>query len=230
MTDNLERALEERLLARSQVSSRDVEALRLFARTLPTRPSFWRRPAFQWALSAAAVVLAAVIALPLLFRAPGFGTNPTSQPTAAPTQPAETPTPSPRTTSVPSAGVGAIPLLTGSGSAVIVRIDDPNGLVTGAEAEQAEATMSFRWFDSSVEQVSPTSIRLRWVGYPISEEVELQVSMLSAGVTGTAGKLALHLVQQAPLPQTDAEGEDRILVRTLAAPIDADAVEVTFSR
>src|SRR5919112_818964 len=95
MNDNFERAVQERLVARSQVSPRDVEALRLFARTLPARRSFWRRPAFQWALSAAAVVLAAVIALPLLFRAPGFGTNPTPQPTAVPTQPVPSPTGTP---------------------------------------------------------------------------------------------------------------------------------------
>ena len=37
MTDQFDPVLQERLLARSQVSPRDVEALRLFARTLPAK-------------------------------------------------------------------------------------------------------------------------------------------------------------------------------------------------
>jgi hypothetical protein len=233
MTDNFERALEERLLARSQVSPRDVEALRLFARTLPARRSFWQRPTFAWALSAAAVVLAAVVALPVLFRAPGFGGEPTPAPTStpAPTQPGSTPMASPEGPApTPDIALGPIRLATASGSIVNVSINDPNGLVTGAVAEQAQATMSVRWFDSIVEAAGPNDIRVTWVGYPIDEEVELQVEMLSAGVTGSAGKLSLHFVQKAPPAQSDAEGEDRILVLTLAASINPENVEVTFSR
>ena len=233
MTDNLERALQERLLARSEVSSRDVEALRLFARTMPARRSLWRRPAFQWAASAAAVVLAAVIALPLLFRAPGVGTNPSPSPaTPAPTQPGATPSAEPSVPApTPQLPGSVVRLLVGSGSAVDVVIDDPNGLIEAAFAEQADRTMSVRWFDSIVEQgPSTSSIRVLWVGYPIDETVRLQVSTSSAGVTGSAGHLVLHFDQKAPPAQSDAEGEDRVLVLQLAAPIDPANVEVTFSR
>src|SRR5215218_3013874 len=131
MTDNLERALEERLLARSQVSPRDVEALRLFARTLPARRSFWQRPAFQWAMSAAAVALVAVLVLPLAFRMPGFGTATPSPSAPVTPEPSVVVTPGPTVpgTPVPSLGLGAIQLLTGSGSAVAVVIADPDELV-----------------------------------------------------------------------------------------------------
>src|SRR5215210_4683374 len=90
MTDHFERALQERLLARSQVSPRDVEALRLFARTLPAQRSFWSRPLVRFALSAAAVLVAAVVALPVILNnIPGPGATPS--PTApAPTNPAAT--------------------------------------------------------------------------------------------------------------------------------------------
>ena len=233
MTDNLERALQERLLARSEVSSRDVEALRLFARTVPARRSLWRRPAFRWAASAAAVVLAAVIALPLLFRSPGIGTSPSPSPaTPAPTQPGATPSAEPSVPApTPELPGNVVRLLVGSGSVVDVVIDDPNGLIEAASAEQAEPTMSVRWFDSVVEQGrSASSIRVLWVGYPIDETVRLEVSTLSAGVTGSAGHLALHFVQKAPPAQSDAEGEDRVLILQLAAPIDPANVEVTFSR
>lgn len=230
MTDSFERALQERLLARSQVSPRDVEALRLFARTLPARRSFWRGPAFAWGLSAAAVVLAAAVVVPpLLDRVPGFGGDPSPVPTvpATPEPTAPEPTTGPRpsapvNTPVPSVGFGSIPLLTGSGSNVTVEIDDPRGLVTGAEAEQAEATMSFRWFDSSVEAAGENAIRVTWVGYPRDEDVVLEVSR-------DGGKLVLHFIQDAPPPQSDGLGEDRILVLELSSPIDPSDVEVTFT-
>ena len=223
MTDNFERALQERLLARSQVSPRDVEALRLFARTLPARRSFWRRPAFQWALSAAAVVLAAVVTLPILFRVPGFGTTPSPQPTAVPSQPAPSPPASPTAAGpTPPAGIGSIRLATGSGSTVNVSIDDPDELLTGAAAEPAQATMSVRWFDSIVEAVGPSSIRVTWVGFARDEEVQLDVSR------DADGTLVLHFVQQAPPPASDGEGEDRVMVLELSEPTDPSDVEVTF--
>jgi hypothetical protein len=227
MTDNFERALQARLLARSQVSPRDVEALRLFARTLPARRSFWRRPAMQFAFSAAAIVLAAVVALPLLFDAPGFGgETPAPSPTPAPTAPEPTlgPAPTPPTsTPVPSVGLGPIRLDVSSGSEVNVTIDDPDGLLTGAVGERAGSGMSFRWLLSSVEAAGPEAIRVTWVGYPRDEEVRLEVS------ESASGGLVLHFVQDAPIPNTDGEGEDRVMVLYLSEPIDPSDVEVTFT-
>jgi hypothetical protein len=222
MTDNFERALQERLLARSQVSARDVEALRLFARTIPARRSLWQRPALRWAMSAAAIVIAAVIALPLLNRIPGVGTESPAPSSPAPTSPAASPS-TPIATPVPSVGVGAIRLLTASGSAVDVVISDPDALVTDAAAAQAEATMSVRWFESIVEPVGPSSIMVKWVGFPEDETVRLEVSR-----TDSDG-LLLHFVQDGPPPDSDGVGEDRILVLDLGEPVDPNDVEVTFS-
>jgi hypothetical protein len=125
---------------------------------------------------------------------------------------------------VPTAplGLGVVRLATGSGSAVSVSIDDPDELLTGATAEQAQATMSVRWFDSIVEPVGPSSIRVTWVGFPHDEEVQLDVSR------DADGTLVLHFVQQAPPPASDGEGEDRVMVLDLSEPTDARDVEVTF--
>lgn len=64
--------------------------------------------------------------------------------------------------------------------------------------------------------------RVTWVGYPRDEEVRLQVSR------GESGGLLLHFIQDAPLPNTDGEGEDRVMVIELAERIDANDIEVTF--
>ena len=227
MTDSLEFALEERLLARSQVSPREVDALRVFARTLPARRPFWRGPAMQWALGAAAVVLAAVVALPLLFQVPGFGGDPTppATPTPAPTQPAPTPTVEPSVPApTPDIALGPIRLAVVSGSVVNVDIDDPDGIVTGAVAEQANPGMSFAWNNSKVEDLGDGRYRITWVGYPRDEEVRLEVSETESG------GVLLHFAQAAPLPNTDGEGEDRVMVIELAQAIDANDIEVTFER
>jgi hypothetical protein len=221
MTDSLEYALEERLLARSQVSPREVDALRVFARTLPARRPFWRGPAMQWALSAAAVVLAAVVALPILFQLPGAGGETPVPATPTPSQPAVTPT-APPSAPAPTPDTAIIRLLTASGSDVSVTVDDPDDLLVGWAPEQAEATMSVKWLDSIVEQVGPSSIRVTWVGFPRDEEVQLDVSKDSDGT------LVLHFVQDAPPPFSDGEGEDRVMVLELAEPIDKDDVELTF--
>lgn len=229
MTDHFERALQERLLARSQVSPRDVDALRVFARSLPARRSLWQRPAFQWALSAAAVVLAAVVVLPpLLGQVPGFG-GPTEPPaTPTPTEPAPRPSlpaspdPSPAGTPLPSIEIGTIRLITGSGSAVDVVIDDPADLVTGAEAVQGQATMNVRWFESMVEIVGTQRVQVTWAGFPRDETVQLEVSQ------DESGTLVLHFIQDGPPLNSDGEGEDRILTLELAESVDPADVEVTF--
>src|SRR5690349_18686563 len=98
MTDNFERALQERLQARSQVSPPDVEALRRFTRTLPARRGSWRtlwqRPTTQWAFSAAAVLVFAVVLIPLLSRGLGFGVA-SPAPSPSPSSPPIGPAPSP---------------------------------------------------------------------------------------------------------------------------------------
>jgi hypothetical protein len=177
------------------------------------------------ALSAAAVVLAVVIVLPMLFRIPGFGTDTPTPSTPTPTQPAVvlpttgTSEPAP-TTQVDRA---IVRLAVGSGSVVDVVIDDPDGLIDGGVAEQGDQTMSVRWFDSIVEEgPNPGTIRVLWVGFPRDEDVTLKVSQKPTGT------LTLHFIQAGPPLNSDGEGEDRVLVLTPEEPIDPSDVEVTF--
>lgn len=103
-----------------------------------------------------------------------------------------------------------------------VVIDDPAGVLAGAVAEQAEPTMSVRWFNSIVEDAGfGNAIRVTWVGFPRDETVRLEISRTRAD------GLLLHFVQDGPPLNSDGVGEDRILVLDLAEPIDPADVEVT---
>ena len=103
-----------------------------------------------------------------------------------------------------------------------VDIDDPRRILTGAVAEQANPGMSFAWLNSSIDDLGDGRYRVTWVGYPRDEEVLLEVSETESG------GVLLHFIQAAPLPNTDGEGEDRVMVIELAEPIDASDIEVTF--
>ena len=226
MNDSLENALEQRLLARSQVSSRDVEALRLFARTLPARRRFWRGSAIQGALSAAAVVIAAAIVLPMLFRVPGVGTETPAPATASPvpTLPVETPVPTPVPTTAPPSATPrpTIPPLEVEGGGLDgLVIDNSDGLISGAGAGRG-GFMSMRWLESTVEQVSPTRIRVTWAAYPDESIVDVKVAQTPSG------GVAITVYERLPLPATDAEGEDRILLLEFDRPVDANDVEVSI--
>lgn len=227
MTDSLEYALEERLLARSQVSPREVDALRVFARSLPARRSFWRGPSLRWTLSAAAIVIAATVALPILLRPYSFGpgTPVPATPTLVPTQPAPSPTAAPSVPApTPNIALGPIRLAVVSGSVVNVNVDDPQRILTRAVAEQAGPGMSFAWNNSRVEDLGDGRYRITWVGYPRDEAVRLEVTETESG------GVLLHFIQAAPIPNTDGEGEDRVMVIELAQAIDANDIEVTFER
>ena len=225
MTDHFERALQERLLARSQVSPRDIDALRVFARSLPARRSLWQRPAFRalrlppwcsqqsWCCPLAGPACPVSVVRqsrrrrrrrPYRHRGRLVG-SPEASPTA-----------------LPSIEIGTIRLITGSGSAVDVVIDDPADLVTSAEAVQGQATMNVRWFESMVEIVGSQRVQVTWAGFPRDETVRLEVSQ------DESGTLVLHFIQDGPPLNSDGEGEDRILTLDLAESVDPADVEVTF--
>ena len=217
MTNNLERELRERLLARSHVSPRDVDALRVFARTVPARRLTWPRPALRWVLPAAAIALAIAVAVPLLVRIPGFGTTPTPTPPAA-TQPIV-----PEPTILATEGARHIRLQTGSGAAVYVTIHDPSHLLDAVGADQSDQTMSVRWFDSVVEDGgTPGTLRVSWAGFRMDEEVQLDVKQLGNG------RIELLIAQTAPPLQSDAEGEDRELLFDFAGQVEPNQVVVAF--
>jgi hypothetical protein len=226
MTDNFERALEERLLARSEVSSRDVEALRHFARTVPARRSirgFWQRPMLQLGLSAAAVALVAVITLPFLSRNWGFGVGSPTPATPTPSAPITTPAPTPivpQPTVAPPVVV-PFPTFAPGWTAMDVVLDDPDGAVTASSAAKHDGVMSIRWFESDVEQLKANSFRITYAAYPEEANVEVKVTYVSGG-------LHVEITQKSPPLNSDALGEDRVLMLELTKDLAAADVEVTF--
>ena len=209
MTDNMERALQERLLARSQVSPRDVEALRLFARTLPARRSFWQRPAFAWAGTAAAVALTAVLGMRLFAAVPGPGATPSGTPV---------PTSKPIVTPAPTSKPFSRPVV---GTPIELVVADPGRiLVDGGAARQDD--MQIRWFESTVAQLAPNAIRVRWTAY--ADQGPARVT-----ATESNGKVTLTITQKAPPAQSDAEGLDRVMVLYFAHDIDATDIVVEFA-
>ena len=227
MTDNLDRALRARLLARSQVSPRDVESLRAFARSLPARRPFWRRPMVQWALPAAALVFVVVVALPALVRGPWFGTaSPAATPTPTPasTRWLPTTTPEPPITPWPEPEFGPIELLTASGSRVPVVIHDPLGILVSVHAEQGGSEPSVGWREARIESVGPRAIRVTWIGFPQEDDVRIRVSF------GASVRIAIQVYQDTAKP--DGAGEDRVLVfefDDLVEPFTAEQASVGFA-
>jgi hypothetical protein len=236
MTDNFEAALREELRTRSQVSRRDVDALRAFALALPARRSLARRRAFEWALSAAALALVAAVAAPLLSRNGGPGglgatASPSALPTIgpAPSEPAETPvealpagpTPAPGATERPI--VSSLRLAVGSGSIVTVDMSDPQRLLLRAIPEKAEAAATVPWLHAVVTDAGDNGLRIRWIGSRRDETLQLDVT------GNAAGKLLLHFTQSGPPENSDDIGEDRVLVVYPAERFSPANVEVTFT-
>jgi hypothetical protein len=58
-----------------------------------------------------------------------------------------------------------------------------------------------------------------WVGLPGDDVVDL-------GINGAAGAYVLTLVQAGPVANSDAMGEDRVLILTFDAPVSAADVSV----
>ncbi len=138
-------------------------------------------------------------------------------PVASPSvAPAKTPTPTPTPTpSVP----GSVDLDNASGHDVSILIHDQVGVLVDAESGKPGDGMSVRWHDSIVENVDAASIRVTWVGLPGDDVADL-------GISGEAGAYVLTIVQPGPYANTDAMGEDRVLILTFDAPVSADDVSV----
>ena len=146
---------------------------------------------------------------------------PVASPSPAPATPAPTVTPSKApspTPSVPSVP-GSVDLENTSGHDVSILIHDQVGDLVGAESGKPGDGMSVRWHDSIVENVDARSIRVTWVGLPGNDVVDL-------GISGEAGAYVLTIVQPGPYANTDAMGEDRVLILTFDAPVSADDVSV----
>ena len=144
----------------------------------------------------------------------------TAAPPVASPSVAPSPTPTPRPTPTPPPSVpGSVDLDNASGHDVSILIHDQVGVLVGAESGKPGDGMSVRWHDSIVEKVDVESIRVTWVGLPGDDVADL-------GISGEAGAYVLTIVQPGPYANTDAMGEDRVLILTFDAPVSADDVAV----
>ena len=146
---------------------------------------------------------------------------PSAVPSAAPSTPTPTPTVAP--SNAPSASPQSVPasvdLDNATGHDVSILIHDQTGDVVDAISGTPGDGMSVRWHSAIVKNVDATSIRVTWVGLPGDDVSDL-------GISGAAGAYVLTVVQPGPVPQSDAMGEDRILILTFDAPVSAADVSV----
>ena len=180
----------------------------------------------------AGVALAAVVAFAAMGggKGPGRGNGGVAAPPATerPSAPAEptpaeptpvAPTPSPNPT---DDGSDAMPIRvdieTVAGGDVYVDIVDETGLLVGAKSGTPAEGQSVGQYELEVENLDATTLKLKWVDYPIENALALYISEHDGG-------LRLLLIQPAPTGPTDSIALDRELILSFSQPISADDVE-----
>ena len=139
--------------------------------------------------------------------------RPSTAPSAAPSaRPSVAP-------SAPISGDTKVILENATNHDVSIQIHDETGDVVKAASGKPGDGMSIRWHKAIVKNVDARTISVTWAGLPQDELADL-------GVNSAGDKYELVLVQAGPYPQTDAMGEDRILILTFEAPVSADDVSV----
>jgi hypothetical protein len=108
------------------------------------------------------------------------------------------------------------------GHDVSVVVTDRSGSLVGAASGNAGDGMSVRWGDAIVRNVDPNTIEVTWAGFPRDETVGLVVEARGDGVL-------LRIGQDAPYPNSDAMGADRVMVFTFADRVAAGQVVVEFT-
>jgi hypothetical protein len=185
-------------------------------------------PGVAVALGAIAVVAIAFVALVSRPAAPaGSGSSPSAPPVVAtpkPSAPGAPATPAPTSPAKPSPSAApavpsAIDLESASGHKVRLSIEDPFDRLVAVASGHPGDGMSVRWYDSIVKQVGANAVEITWVAFPDDLAPGL-------GVLDLDGELSVAIVQRAPYPNTDALGEDRVVVVTFDRPVDAKTLDV----
>jgi hypothetical protein len=167
-------------------------------------------------IAIAGIVAALLVSRPIVAapRPSASPAAPAPTPTAIPTaKPVATPTPTP--TSDPTSSLLTVELENLTDHDVKVQIQDPNGILAGARSGQPGDGMSVRWHDALIQQVDANTVAFTFVGLPQDEVADLVVDAIGGD------KVVLRLVQTGPVPNSDAMGEDRILILTFREPVDA---------
>jgi hypothetical protein len=149
--------------------------------------------------------------------------GPTGVPPTGVAQP--TPAASPLTPATPQPdGVdgAVIPLDVFLPHDVRLAISDPEGLIEQASSGQAADGMSVGWAEAIVRNAGPRTLEVVWTGIPRDELVTLVAR-------SDGDRVLLRFGQEAPPPNSDAMGADRIVVLTFAEPIDAADVVTDFT-
>jgi hypothetical protein len=141
------------------------------------------------------------------------GATPSGSPTATPAPPA-TPAPTPVSIYDFADNTKLVKLDIATNHDVFVIVEDETGSVVDARTGHAAEGMSVGWHDIKVENVGPSTLRLTWVGFAVSDKLVLKVGELD-------GKVELTLVQADPAGDVDATGHDRVLDIEFGSPINA---------
>jgi hypothetical protein len=182
-------------------------------------------PPVAVALGAIAVVGVAFAILVSRPAAPAAGgASPSATPSVsapAPSRSPETPKPSAPAspTAEPSKVPSSIELESTSGHQVRADVIDQIGSLAGAVSGQPGDGMSVRWHDAVVEQVGPNSIRITWSALPLDDHIGI-------GIHDLDGPLTVVIVQAGPPANSDAMGEDRVVILTFDHAVKAGDVAV----
>jgi hypothetical protein len=152
---------------------------------------------------------------------PGPSASPTLPPSAEPSEEPISPPPSAEP-STPPAGRFEVDLRNSSGHDLSIVIEDQTGLVVEAISGFPGDGMSVRWFDVAIENVDDRTVQITWAGLPGDGQAQLNVSRLEDGA------FRLRFVQPVPPPNSDAMGEDRVLVLAFAEPVEAHQLLATI--
>jgi hypothetical protein len=154
--------------------------------------------------------------------APIVATPRPSEP-ASPASPSPA-SPSPSSPAKPSASpssdpVSVIELDSASGHDVKADVIDQIGSLVSARSGKPGDGMSVRWHDSIVRQAGPQAIEVTWVAFARDEHIGI-------GIHDLDGPLTVVIVQGGPYPDTDALGEDRVVILSFDHPVVASDVAV----
>jgi hypothetical protein len=186
-------------------------------------------PVLAVAIGVVAVVglVAAVLVSRPTGGAPDASDRPSTPPSAAPSAPADDPTPvptpvvtpAPTPSAAPSAGLGTIELENATNHEVLAQIHDQTGTVERAVSGKPGDGMSVRWHKAIVRNTDADQISITWVGLP-------QDDTLDIGVAVVDGQLNVTIVQAGPVANSDAMGEDRVVVLTFDTQVNAEDLYV----
>ena len=165
------------------------------------------------------LVLAGTIATAAAFSGPTPAATPTIPP-AATAAPTPNRSPAPATTAPDIGGGDAMPLRVeldnATGAAVRVDIVDNSGTLVDAVSGTPGNGMSVAPYTLEVTNVDASTLRLRWVDFPIDNSLALYVD---------ESGLRFLMVQPEPTGPTDSVGFDRELILAFAVPVSAADVQ-----